>query len=412
MAGCDGRRQLAIEIDKRKRSVAHRYDLRRDHGGAHGRKPLLGQRRVDLPVGLVIDLHARLQPSEPEAHAAQLLELPVGPQQVPSTERADDMADVVPEPVHELAHLLGVDVRDGRRPTAMRRFPHPVLVEEDAVRQLERQLACPRDDQLEIDPVGEDQVKVGGVTEVLDQERLADGSGQLTWTGKHTVVGVIRDDQADVEVGIRIGSARGVRSVQQHRPDAIVRLPEGGDPIGHAARHALVHGAIIGATPIDGEAIVRGMRWLERHAWWGLLLITATLVIIGVTDVIRGAASDRAIPQALTGMTLDELEASGPEAYRMFDFMTRVNGWSLVLAGALATAILVFSFRKGSRWAWGVMWLLPVWAMGVPLFYLVAGIEEGQPLPPPMISGPIVALLAVGILIVTTGRFFRHEVQA
>lgn len=154
------------------------------------------------------------------------------------------------------------------------------------------------------------------------------------------------------------------------------------------------------------------MKWLERHAWWGLLLITATLVIFGITDVFSGAAADPAIPQALTGMTLDELEAAGPEAYRMFDFMTRVNGWSLVLAGALATAILVFSFRKGSRWAWGVMWLLPVWAMGVPIFYLVAGIEEGQPLPPPMISGPIVALLAVGVLIVTTGRFFRHEVQA
>ena len=152
------------------------------------------------------------------------------------------------------------------------------------------------------------------------------------------------------------------------------------------------------------------MRWLERHAWWGLLLITATLVIFGVTDVASGAAADPAIAHALTGMTLAELEAEGPDAYRLFDFMTRVNGWSLVLAGALGTAILVFSFRKGSRWAWGVMWLLPVWAMGVPIFYLVAGLEEGQPLPPPMISAPIVALLAVGVLIVTTGRFFRHDV--
>jgi hypothetical protein len=31
-------------------------------------------------------------------------------------------------------------------------------------------------------------------------------------------------------------------------------------------------------------------------------------VIFGVTDVISGAASDRAIPQSLTGMTLGELD--------------------------------------------------------------------------------------------------------
>ena len=154
------------------------------------------------------------------------------------------------------------------------------------------------------------------------------------------------------------------------------------------------------------------MRWLERHAWWGLLLIAATLVIFGITDIVSGAAADPAIARALTGMTLQELEADGPEAYRLFDFMTRVNGWSLVLAGSLASAVLVFSFRKGSRWAWGAMWLLPIWALGVPAFYLVAGLAEGEPLPPPMISGPIVALFAVAILIVTTGRFFRHDVHA
>jgi hypothetical protein len=151
------------------------------------------------------------------------------------------------------------------------------------------------------------------------------------------------------------------------------------------------------------------MRWLERHAWWGLLVIAATIVIFGITDVLVGAAADPAIARALTGMTLEELKAEGPGAYRLFDFLTRVNGWSLVLAGLLASAILVAWFRRGSRWAWGAMWLLPLWALGVPVLYLVAGLEAGEPLPPPMISGPIVALLAIAVLIVTSGRFFRHD---
>jgi hypothetical protein len=151
------------------------------------------------------------------------------------------------------------------------------------------------------------------------------------------------------------------------------------------------------------------MRWLERHAWWGLLLMGVVMVIFGVTDVVVGPAADRGIPLALTGMTLDELKADGPAAYRMFDFFTRVNGYSLALAGMLFIVVLVLAFRPGRRWAWWAMWLLPIWSVGVALFYAVAGLEPGQPPPPPMVSGPIVAVLAAGILAVTARRFLGSE---
>ena len=117
------------------------------------------------------------------------------------------------------------------------------------------------------------------------------------------------------------------------------------------------------------------MRWLERHAWWGLLLMTVTMVGFGVGDVLQGAAADRGIPLGLTGLTLEELQAEGPASYRLFDFFTRVNGYSLLLAGLLGTAILLFAFRADQRWAWWTMWLLPLWAIGVAAFYLVAGVH-------------------------------------
>jgi len=41
----------------------------------------------------------------------------------------------------------------------------------------------------------------------------------------------------------------------------------------------------------------------------------------------------------------------------------------------------------------------------IPVFYLVAGTDPGQPPPPPMISGPIVAVLCAAILIVTAPLF-------
>jgi hypothetical protein len=146
--------------------------------------------------------------------------------------------------------------------------------------------------------------------------------------------------------------------------------------------------------------------WLGRHAWWGLLLISVILILFGATDVASGAAADVGIPQGLTGKTIAELEAESADAYRMFDFMTRVNGLSLILLGALLAPIVLIPFRRGERWAWWTAWVLPVWAAVVPVFYLVAGLAPGQPPPPPVISGPIVAVLCAVLLVVSAPRFF------
>ena len=143
------------------------------------------------------------------------------------------------------------------------------------------------------------------------------------------------------------------------------------------------------------------MRWLNRHAWWALVFVAVLLVAFGLTDIATGAAADPAIAVALTGMTLAELEAAGPDAYRMFDFFTRVNGWSLVLVGALFSVILLIPFRRGQRWAWWAMWLLPIWALGAAVFYVAVGIKPGQPPPPPLVSGPILAVLTSAVLLVS-----------
>lgn len=150
------------------------------------------------------------------------------------------------------------------------------------------------------------------------------------------------------------------------------------------------------------------MKWLEQHAWWGLLFFTLVLVMFGVTDVIVGPAADRGIPLGLTGLTLEELEAESPAAYRLFDFFTRANGYSLVMMGLLGTAILLYAFRRDQRWAWWTMWILPIWTVGGVMFYLVAGVEPDQPPPPPMVSGPFFAVLSAAILLVSAPRFFRN----
>ena len=85
------------------------------------------------------------------------------------------------------------------------------------------------------------------------------------------------------------------------------------------------------------------MRWLERHSWWGLLGMAVLFGLFGVTDIAGGAEADALIPLSLTGMTLEELQAEGAASYRLFDFFSRINGWTLILSGALMTAILLFA---------------------------------------------------------------------
>jgi len=148
------------------------------------------------------------------------------------------------------------------------------------------------------------------------------------------------------------------------------------------------------------------MNWLRRNAWWGLVAIAALFVLFGVIDIASGAEADPAIPLGLTGLTLAELRAESAIGFELYDFVTRANGWSLILLGGLLAVILLVPFRRGERWAWWTMWSIPAWSIGVALFFVVAGVQPGVPPPPPMVSGPIVAVLSAAILALSAPRFF------
>jgi len=154
------------------------------------------------------------------------------------------------------------------------------------------------------------------------------------------------------------------------------------------------------------------MNWLRRNAWWGLVAIAAVFVLFGVVDIASGAEADPAIPLGLTGLTLTELRAESAIGVELYDFVTRLNGWSLILLGGLLAVILLVPFRRGERWAWWTMWSIPAWSIGVAVFFVVAGVQPDVPPPPPMVSGPIVAVLSAAILLLSAPRFFGRSDQA
>ena len=147
------------------------------------------------------------------------------------------------------------------------------------------------------------------------------------------------------------------------------------------------------------------MSRLNRVGWWVLAFFAVTLVVFGVGDMQGGVRADPMITQTLSGRTPAEVQAAEPTAYRLYDFVTRSGGANLVLIGILLTVIVAIPYRGGQRWAWWAMWILPAWAALVPVQFLIAGTAAGQPPAPPMVSGPIVAVIAAGVLLVDRQRF-------
>ena len=143
----------------------------------------------------------------------------------------------------------------------------------------------------------------------------------------------------------------------------------------------------------------------SRVAMVVLTGIAAILVIFGIGDIQQGPKADPAITTAISGKLPEEVEAAEPTGYRLYDFAIRMGGLNLVIIGLLLAAIALIPYRAGRRWAWNTMWLLPAWALAVPAMYVAFGPAPGTPLPPPTISGPIVAGVAGLSLLVDRRRF-------
>ena len=148
-----------------------------------------------------------------------------------------------------------------------------------------------------------------------------------------------------------------------------------------------------------------------QRSWLLLPVLAIILALLGVSEVLIGITADPDITVAITGRTPDELHSASPEGYRLADFMVRTQGVTLAAFGVLLTVVLLRPYRRGHRWAWFAAFILPVWAVAVPVMYVAFGLAPDVPPAPPMISGPIVAALATVVLVLDRRRF-RASVNA
>jgi hypothetical protein len=130
-----------------------------------------------------------------------------------------------------------------------------------------------------------------------------------------------------------------------------------------------------------------------KYGWVVFLALGLLWLVVGLTQAFNPVN----LPDAknITGMSYSELEALYPEATELVRFLYGALGvlktsWSL-----LVLAITLTPFRKGEKWAWYTLWLVPITLVGQGLFnsWLLGDFNEMLP------WIPITIVSLVGLLL-------------
>lgn len=100
------------------------------------------------------------------------------------------------------------------------------------------------------------------------------------------------------------------------------------------------------------------------RASWITLAVVATLTIlsglwVGLTPV--GSQTE------LSGRTWEEFAAADPEVASIYAMDLVLLGMSLAAFAILGTIVTLIPYRRGERWAWFALWLIPLVHGGVAL---------------------------------------------
>ena len=103
-----------------------------------------------------------------------------------------------------------------------------------------------------------------------------------------------------------------------------------------------------------------------KYGWVVFLGLGLLWVVVGLTQAFNPYGLPDA--QHITGMSLSELEASYPEATELVRFLYGALGLLKTSWSLLVLAITLIPYRRGEKWAWYTMWLVPATLVGQGLF--------------------------------------------
>jgi len=100
-------------------------------------------------------------------------------------------------------------------------------------------------------------------------------------------------------------------------------------------------------------------RAYEKYAWVVFLFLGLLWVVVGLVQVFGPGELLRTDAQLITGMSWSELKASSPVATDLVRFHYGGMGLLKTSWSFLVLAITLTGYRRGEKWAWYTLWLVP-----------------------------------------------------
>ncbi len=109
-------------------------------------------------------------------------------------------------------------------------------------------------------------------------------------------------------------------------------------------------------------------RGYVKYGWVVYLFLGLLWLVVGLTQVFNPDGLLENEAQRVTDMSLSELEASSPEATELVRFLIGAVGMLKTSWSFLVLAITLTGYRRGEKWAWYTLWLVPALLVGQGLF--------------------------------------------
>lgn len=112
-------------------------------------------------------------------------------------------------------------------------------------------------------------------------------------------------------------------------------------------------------------------RVYEKYAWVILLAVGLLWLVVGIVAVFQPEGIFEGDAQSVTNMPWSELKASSPMAADFVIFVYGQSGLHGLHAAFFVIAITLTGYRKGEKWAWYIMWFVPVLLVSDALFSVI-----------------------------------------
>ena len=137
------------------------------------------------------------------------------------------------------------------------------------------------------------------------------------------------------------------------------------------------------------------MKVYEKYAWVILLAVGLLWLVVGFVAFFQPEGIFEGDAQAVTNMPWSELKASSPVVANFVIFIYGQMGLLKISWTLFILAITLTGYRKGEKWAWYFMLLVPVLLVSDALFSVVFIGDINQVLQ----FIPITAITMLGLLL-------------